>query len=82
MMAESFVAPVPTDAQRVEFAALRGAHQQAQDIIDRSPIGGTDAQVIRENVTWNAMVDWIEDNDLNYSELDPRGTREEYEATQ
>lgn len=34
-----------------------------------------------EEQAYDALVDFVEDNDLNWTEHDPRGTRAEFEAT-
>lgn len=63
-----------TDTHRREFAALQSTHARAARVTQRSPIGGTDREVAAEDNAWNAMVDYIEANELSYTELDPRGT--------
>jgi hypothetical protein len=70
-----------TQRQRGEYVTLKRELDQAQAAINRSP-RPTDKQVATEEAAYTSLCDWAEENDLNYTEYDIRGTREEHEATQ
>lgn len=69
-----------TPALRAEHRELTAVWRKAADVLDRSPIGGTDHQIAAEEDAYEALCDWAEEHNLNYSELDIRGTEDPTDA--
>lgn len=59
--------------QRSEYTALRKELNAAVKALDTDE--DYDAASTREQVAFDSLSDWVEENDLNYTEFDPRGTR-------
>ncbi len=58
-----------------EWHHLRSDHHLAAERIDAAETV-TDAMADDEQEAWDALVDWVEANDLNYTQYDPRGTED------
>jgi hypothetical protein len=56
-----------------EWAKLDRARRVAQSVVDLSIIGGTERQCLAAEKAWDDLVDFVEENDLNYTKYDPRG---------
>ena len=75
-----------THAAEVESkvsANARDTWQHLRDDLERADNAyedDEDDESLYEDVqrAWNALVDWVEGNDLNYSSLDPRGSYEPF----
>lgn len=55
---------------RTEYRKLHSEWQAALTLKERR---GSDADELAEQDAYDALVDFVEENDLNYTEFDPRG---------
>jgi hypothetical protein len=58
-----------TDEQIAEYVRLRTSWERACDARSLNDSEKNDAT---EQATWDALIDYVEANDLNYTNLDPR----------
>lgn len=63
---------IPTNVRK-RWAALKAEWETAYGRSQRSP-NPTDRMITTEQSTWDALVDFVDENDLTYTELDPRGS--------
>lgn len=67
-------------AQRAELRRLRALHTAAEQDIDLS-LNPTDRMIWAEQEVYDRLVDYLDSQDLTWSIHDPRGTRQEFEAS-
>lgn len=74
-MPDQYLPPRPasiTDAQRAEYRARLGAWLNAGTLAQR---GGPDWERldVEESKAYDELIEWVEMNELNGTEFDPRG---------
>lgn len=64
-----------------EVKRLTMVWKHAQLVIERAPGGSTYKQDKAEQDAYDELVEFVDNNELTWTEYDPRGTRAEFEAT-
>lgn len=75
-MADKYLPPRPaklTATQRTEWRTLDLAWRQAEIALEEADGWRYDQAYERREAAWDSLVDWVEENDLNFTKYDARG---------